>query len=458
MRKLPKTQHVRVVCVPVPFPVVPRRVIVTIATSVTKSHPQARSRRGGAAEGKRVWLVNLYFGAGTAPTGALAESAARGLLARGWDVEVLASRAGYNARLPDDDQTFAGHVHWRYSIFRDARGVLGRLLCWGNFYLAVAWWIFTRPLPDKVILLTTPPFLHVLFIVRRWLTRPRVELILWNQDTYPEVLAAVGLARRHAVLYRLLQKIENWGVSRLDRVIVLDDGMRKRLAEHGAHHIAVAPNWDIASPAADPPPAHPLLERIQQAKERYRFIVIHTGNYGWGHDLGPALRFVQEHPEQRLFFFVFLGGGEKWPHLTQWYAATQPDSVAIASYVPAAVLNQALRAAHFGLAALEEPCVGLMSPSKIHGYLACGKPLIYLGPPGSNVAEAITAYDCGFIVPPTAAGAWERLVEQVAAADFPYEQYARQAVRAFEERYQEDVGVERFCAAIAEPRLRLALA
>ena len=39
-----------------------------------------------------------------------------------------------------------------------------------------------------------------------------------------------------------------------------------------------------------------------------------------------------------------------------------------------------------------------VTQQEIHGYLACGKPLIYVGPDGSNVTEAICNYDCGFRV------------------------------------------------------------
>lgn len=309
-------------------------------------------------------------------------------------------------------------------------------------------------MPDQVILLTTPPFLHVLFIVRRWFSRRPVELVLWNQDTYPEILAAVGLMRADSVAYRLLLAVDRWGVRRLDRVLVLDRGMEKKLTAQGARVVRVVPNWEIAQdPETGPrsgvePGNEALLARIQAAKHQCQYVVVYTGNYGWGHNLELVHRYLRDHPRQHLFYFVFIGGGEKWPLLEQLRAETESACVEIVSYLPRQIMQAALRESHFGLVALEQACVGLMSPSKIHGYLAMGKPLIYLGPDGSNVAEAIAAYDCGFSIAENDASAWAAFVNKITDAGFSYQTYAGNASRAFADRYREQAGVSAFCAAV----------
>ena len=41
------------------------------------------------------------------------------------------------------------------------------------------------------------------------------------------------------------------------------------------------------------------------------------------------------------------------------------------------------------LITLDERSIGVMSPSKLHANLAAGLPVVYVGPQGSNVDEAI---------------------------------------------------------------------
>ena len=46
------------------------------------------------------------------------------------------------------------------------------------------------------------------------------------------------------------------------------------------------------------------------------------------------------------------------------------------------------------LIVLSDDALGLMSPSKLHANLAAGLPVLYVGPEGSNVDEAITRFGC----------------------------------------------------------------
>src|SRR5881296_3440068 len=59
---------------------------------------------------KSVWLVNLFFGEGVAPTGFLLESLAVKLQEQGWLVEVLTGQVGYNAAQTGVRQRFSGKV------------------------------------------------------------------------------------------------------------------------------------------------------------------------------------------------------------------------------------------------------------------------------------------------------------------------------------------------------------
>ena len=51
--------------------------------------------------------------------------------------------------------------------------------------------------------------------------------------------------------------------------------------------------------------------------------------------------------------------------------------------------------ADLALITLHDRSLGVMSPSKLHANLAAGLPVLYVGPEGSNVDDAITRYAAG---------------------------------------------------------------
>lgn len=88
-----------------------------------------------------------------------------------------------------------------------------------------------------------------------------------------------------------------------------------------------------------------------------------------------------------------------------------------------------MEVADFGLVALDERCVGLMSPSKIHSYLGYGKPLIYVGPSGS-MSRKRSKYRCGFQCSQGDLEALSNCLAQIADKRFNYAHYQAQALPA----------------------------
>ena len=62
--------------------------------------------------------------------------------------------------------------------------------------------------------------------------------------------------------------------------------------------------------------------------------MLYTGNYGWGHDLAVLFEYARRHPGQRTFYFLFVGGGEKWQSLLDFKAADGAACLGVKSYVP----------------------------------------------------------------------------------------------------------------------------
>lgn len=394
------------------------------------------ARPGSQIDAKHVWLVNLFFGPGPAPTGVLLASLANELLRHGWRVEILTGTAEYRANRSETPAPFLGTIH-RFRCASTASGLRGKFRTWLTFYLKVAWFILWRRLPEIVIVQTTPPFLHTLFAVRALFAWKRPRIILWNQDTYPETLTATGMLRESSWIYRLLKVMAHWSARRTSQAVVLDGAMAERLRLQGFSHITVIPNWEAASPITD---VTTLPVELQQLSAGYRYRVAYTGNLGRGHDLSPLWDYLRRHATQTDFCFLFIGEGDRTAELRELVRKEGWPCIKFWPYLPAAEFSALLHWADFGLVALEPNCVGLMSPSKMHAWLEAGKPVIYIGPEGSNVTETVRTFGCGFIVNPAEPNSFDQVVIRVSDTT-AVERMRQQSQAAWTSRHRPDVGL-----------------
>lgn len=426
----------------------PRRQTSDRCAVLTRLMPRRNVAGSDAAvRGCRVWLVNLYFPPSTAPTGILLESLARRLDADGYDVRVLTGRSQYNRGEPLSARRYTGSVRALLTFPFAPRRAIGRLLSWLTFFASLAGYVLTHRLPDKVVMMTTPPFLPALFAARNLVTRRPAELILWNQDTYPDVFAAVGLVRVASRAYRFLEALQQWGITRLARVIALDAAMAARLSRYGAPEVVVIPNWEAPGGAGRLTDLNPdIAHMLQDARRRFRRLVLYSGNYGWGHDLTLLWKWLDMDPAQRSLFFIFVGGGDKWHEILARQEALPGKCLEARAYLPRSAFEMLLDQVDFGLVCLQDECAGLVSPSKIHSYLSHGVPLLYLGPAGSNVAEAIDEFGCGFHVGPSDFDGLESSLRQIASDELDHGELRRRARRAAAERYSEGIGAGRLKA------------
>ena len=388
-----------------------------------------------------VWLVNLFFGLGPSPTGVLLESLALALAQKGCRVEVITGQLGYNQARDLAVRRFCGKVHL-LPVGWNAEGFFGRLLSWLLFYTGVILFALFQPLPSKVVVMTTPPFLHFIFVVFRAIKRSKTELILWSQDTYPEILAPVGLLHPSRPPYRLLIAIQKWATARVDKIVVLDQATGDIVRGHGGQRIDIVPNWEITADFESTPLPPDLAEMLRAIKRDYQFLVLYTGNYGWGHDLSVVFQFLETHPDKRDFFFLFVGGGEKWKQLLTIKKEHPNWPLEVRPYLAKSAMSTLLAHADLGLVCLEDRCVGLMSPSKIHGYLLHGVPLLYVGPSGSNVAEAIDEFQCGFQVGQRDSASLERVLNGIQSEPSVLQAKAANAKVAATTRYVDTVATE----------------
>jgi glycosyltransferase involved in cell wall biosynthesis len=181
-------------------------------------------------------------------------------------------------------------------------------------------------------------------------------------------------------------------------VICLDAAMAQLLSSHylqgsDALPATVIPNWEPAERFATAGLAQRwvLGERLESES---RLCVLHVGNTGYGHSFETIVEASEQLREDPVAF-VFIGGGERWSWLE---AAKRERALAhwyLIRYLSEGQLKAAMASAGCALITLRDSFLGIISPSKLHAALAMALPILYVGPEGSNVDEAIRRFDCG---------------------------------------------------------------
>ncbi len=200
----------------------------------------------------------------------------------------------------------------------------------------------------------------------------------------------------------------------------------------------VVPNWERREHFPGDP-VEPWAGYGQLAVDG-RTVVLYLGNTGVGHHFDTILDAAGQLADEALFLFV--GGGARWDHLGGEVRRRGLANVVLEGYVAKDLTPSVMAGADVALITLDDRSLGVMSPSKLHANLAAGLPVLYVGPEGSNVDEAIVAHDVGRSV---RHGDVVGVVDGVRAlaSDVKVRLQARQA---FEEHYSDEAVLPRFDA------------
>jgi colanic acid biosynthesis glycosyl transferase WcaI len=348
----------------------------------------------------RLTLLNQFYAPDISPTAQLAASLAEHRADRGDQVTIVTGRAGYLEGLAPAGVVRTGpglriRRVWTPELGKSSRA--RRLLGYATFSLGSAWQMLRLPRQDVVVAMTTPPFAVVAALLHQLLHR-RTRVVLWSMDCYPDAAERFGELRTGGLASRALRAVNRWAFRRLEVVVGLDTAMVDLLSSQYAAgpdqpRFVVVPNWERASlfPApTEPPSPWPGYDDLDVGD---RTVVLYLGNTGVGHRFDTALAAAERLEADALFLFV--GGGERWAALQAEVRARGLTNVVFRSYVPKDETRAVMAGAHIALITLHDHSLGVMSPSKVHANLAAGLPVLYVGPVGSNVDDAITRFGAG---------------------------------------------------------------
>jgi glycosyltransferase involved in cell wall biosynthesis len=242
-------------------------------------------------------------------------------------------------------------------------------------------------------------------------------VIHWVQDIYPEIAAVHfgGLAPWFSFPFRV-KRDASW--RRAARCIVLGKTMAGEVARHRVipAQITTIPNWaprELQNPASDDDRA---AQRIAWGLAD-KFIVAYSGNLGRVHEVAAILAAAEILRDRPDIAFLFLGTGARLTEVRAAVAARRLKNIGILPPAPREALASSLAAADVQLVTLSPKFASLVFPSKLAGVFAAGRPTLFIGPPGGEIASLLETEGCGATVNPSdGAGLAEKIVRWQADA------------------------------------------
>lgn len=379
----------------------------------------------------RVCLLNQFYAPDVSPTAQLATSLIEHRAALGDECTVVCGTGGYaDAR---DSRPLADTVRVRraWSPRLGRSRIVSRATTYTTYFLAALWTMLRMPRQDVIVVMTTPPFVYLIALAHK-LRRRDTRVILWSMDVYPEVAERLRAVSEQSPLSRLLRRLNAWALPKLDSVVVLDGAMADLIVDAGApaDRVHVIPNWERAALYTDADVA--VWDGYTELGLDDRFVLLYLGNIGLGHQFETVIAAAPELAADDVTI-LFVGGGPRWEDLRGRSAGI--DNVVLHDYVDKDQTPGVLRGAAATLICLDDEALGVMSPSKLHGSLGMGTPVVYVGPHGSNVTEAIDAYDCGQSIRTGDVSGLVAAVRRWRDDPDARNAAARQARTAFEDRY-----------------------
>ncbi|MGE9269902.1 MAG: glycosyltransferase family 4 protein, partial [Verrucomicrobiales bacterium] len=337
-----------------------------------------------------------------APTGRVLERVVWELVDRGHEVTVVCSEGGY-AAMSEPVVDMPGVRMVRLPSGKGGRAsFMAKLSSYIGFYLRVMKAVgITVPTPDRIVALTTPPYLSLL---ARVLSRFRgADHGHWVMDLYPDVMSAHGMLREGALIDKVLGGLTRWGFGgkRCARVVVLGPDMSRRIGRYvDGGHVGIVPLWPTAAAAKkDEGFLDKSLElRASRGWRDDEVVLMYSGNMGRGHRFQEFLTVAKDTRENVRW--VFFGAGPRRAEVEQFLADHPESSVSLGDYVAHERLGEHLESGDVQLVSLEPEWDGTMVPSKFQGVFAAGKPVIFVGSRSSSLGTWIEESGAGWVVEP----------------------------------------------------------
>ena len=347
----------------------------------------------------RIILANRFAYPDESATSRMMSSLAFGLAARGYAVDVVASRQRH-----DGGSAFAAHEvrdgvrFHRVATARFGRDrLLGRAADYATFHVSAGWRIRRLAAPgDLVIVGTDPPLLSVTAAAA--LAGSGAGLVNWMLDLFPEAAIQLGLLPAGGRAARLLCGLRDGSLRRARLNVAPIARMAELLRGRGipGENLVVMHQWSEGDAIRPIEAEHNALRREWGLQDK--FVVGYSGNFGRVHEFGTILDAAERLRDRADVVFLFVGGGQRKAWIEAETQRRGLTNVLMKPLQPRERVGETLGVADVHLVSLFphlEPC---SVPSKFYGILAAGRPTLFVGDPDGEIARIIARTGCGAAV------------------------------------------------------------
>ncbi len=364
----------------------------------------------------RILFLSLVFPPDGVSTAQIMGDLAEDLRSRGHTVDVLTTTPHYNrdaeaeARQPlrsywgpvVKKSDFRGLPVTHTLMPRKGRSVPARLGAWILFHaLSTIVGLTALPRPDLIFVPSPPLTMGLAARLIGWFRR--APFIYNVQEVYPDIAIRLG-ALRSRPLIRLLRGLERLVYRRAAKITVIAPCMLQNLLAKGVSRdkVSLIPNF------ADVDDLRPLA-KDNPFSRRYGlqdiFTVSYAGNLGAPQGLDTfldAAALLRHEPGIR---FLMLGDGMQKEALRRRLDELKLEAFLFLPHQPYSVVPEIYASSDANLVpqAAETGCDAV--PSKVYRIMACGRPILAVTDPASDLAALVGEAACGVVVPPGSAPA-----------------------------------------------------
>ena len=351
---------------------------------------------------KRLWILTEVYYPEEISTGYYLTSIAEGL-AEDFDVKVLCGQPKHMSRgmrAPKSEIRNGVEIYRAAATTLDKNVMLYRLI--NMFTIGVA--MFYNSLKrfrrgDKILVVTAPPTMPVTTATAALLRGASYTILV--QDSYPEILIAVGTLRKNSVSVSIINFFNRWVYKYASKIIVMGRDMNQLFKQKTVGldvPIATIPNWaDLETIHPTPRMSNPLLKELGISD---KFVFLYAGNIGHPTDVETIIEAAEKLLDQREIHFLFIGAGAKKKWVEDQVRERSLVNMTVLNYRPRSEQIEFLNACDVGLIALIKGMWGTAMPSRTYNIMAAGKPVLALTEENSELALVIDEEGIGQYVEP----------------------------------------------------------
>lgn len=403
-----------------------------------------------ASDRRRLLIVGLNYAPEPVGIGPYTAGLAEALVARGWQVSVIAGEPYYPQwhRLADQPRGWSTRMENGVRVTRCPHYIPARpsgsrrLVHHATFALAAFFPALVAALRDRpdYVLTVAPSLVSVpvgLLAARLCGAQSWIHV----QDFEVEAAFATGLLRDGSGVGRFARKVEARLLRAADLVTTISPQMIARLARHGispprTHELR---NWaNHGTALANSDGAHFRREWNLEGKR----VALYSGNIANKQGLEIVLDVARLLRERDDIAFVICGNGPNRARM-EALAADLPN-VQFHDLQPAERVGDLLAMADIHLLPQLAAAADLVLPSKLTNMLASGRPVIATASAGTGLAAEVEG--CGLVVPPGNAEAFAAAIVRLVDDPETARTFGEAGARRASERWSREAIIDRLDA------------